>query len=62
MTGLLVLLVLVLISIAVWQLVKIFDLTQIGVGNDEDSQIATDNDNRVNGNLMFAFWESSISL
>lgn len=55
MTGLLVLLVLVLISIAVWQLVKIFDLTQIGVGNDEDSQIATDNDNRVNGNLMFIF-------
>ena len=55
MTGLLVLLVLVLISIAVWQLVKIFDLTQIGVSNDEDSQIATDNDNKVNGNLMFAF-------
>lgn len=55
MTGFLVLLVLALISIAVWQLVKIFDLTQIGASSEEDSQIATDNDNKVNGILMFAF-------
>lgn len=55
MTGFLVLLVLALISIAIWQLVKIFDLTQIGESSSDDSQVANDNDNRVNGNLMFAF-------
>ncbi len=54
MTSFLVLFVLVLLSIAIWQLTKIFDLTQIGQAS-EDSQIATDNDNKVNGYLMFAF-------
>ena len=55
MTGFLVLIVLVLISVAIWQLVKIFDLTQIGVKPEDNLQIATDNDNKVNGYLMFAF-------
>jgi cytochrome c oxidase subunit II len=54
MTSFLVLFVLVLLSIAIWQLTKIFDLTQIGQTSD-DSQIANDNDNKVNGYLMFAF-------
>jgi cytochrome c oxidase subunit 2 len=54
MTSFLVLFILVLLSIAIWQLTKIFDLTQIGQAT-EDSQIATDNDNKVNGYLMFAF-------
>ena len=54
MTGLLVLLVLVLLSVALWQLTKIFDLTQVGKSSDE-TQIADDNDNKVNGYLMFAF-------
>lgn len=54
MTSFLVLFVLVLLSIAIWQLTKIFDLTQIGNSSD-DSQIANDNDNKVNGYLMFAF-------
>lgn len=54
MTSFLVLFVLVLLSIAIWQLTKIFDLTQIGQASD-DSQIANDNDNKVNGYLMFAF-------
>jgi len=54
MTSLLVLLVLVLLSIALWQLTKIFDLTQIGQ-NSENTQIASENDNKVNGYLMFAF-------
>ena len=53
MTGLLIFFVLVLIAIAVWQLTKIFDLTQIGISND--SEVANDKDNRVNGYLMFAF-------
>jgi cytochrome c oxidase subunit II len=54
MTGLLVIIVLVLLSIAIWQMTKIFDLTQVGVSKD-DSQIATDNDNNVQGYLMFGF-------
>ena len=54
MTSLLILVVLVLVSIAIWQLTKIFDLTQVG-GNSDNSQVATDNDNNVNGYLMFAF-------
>ena len=54
MTSLLVLLVLVLLSVALWQLTKIFDLTQVGK-TTENSQVADDNDNKVNGYLSFAF-------
>ncbi|AMA48261.1 MULTISPECIES: cytochrome c oxidase subunit II [Flavobacterium] len=54
MTTLLVLTVLVLLSIAIWQMTKIFDLTQVG-RKDDDSQIATDNDNKVHGYLMIGF-------
>jgi cytochrome c oxidase subunit 2 len=54
MTSLLVLLVLVLLSVALWQLTKIFDLTQVGKQSDE-SQIADDNDNKINGYLSFGF-------
>ncbi len=54
MTSLLVILVLVLLSIALWQLTKIFDLTQVGVQAD-DSQIASDEDNNTQGYLMFGF-------
>lgn len=54
MTTLLVLIVVVLLAVAVWQLTKIFDLTQVGriVNN---TQVANDNDNKVNGYLMFGF-------
>ncbi|GAB3710326.1 cytochrome c oxidase subunit II [Flavobacterium koreense] len=54
MTSLLVLLVLVLLSVALWQLTKIFDLTQVGKQSD-NTQIADDNDNKVNGYLSFGF-------
>lgn len=54
MTSLLVIIVLFLLSIALWQLTKIFDLTQVGSVAD-DSGIATDNDNKVQGYLMFGF-------
>ena len=54
MTSLLVIIVLVLLAVALWQLTKIFDLTQVGSKSD-DSQIATDNDNNVQGYLMFGF-------
>jgi cytochrome c oxidase subunit 2 len=54
MTSLLVIIVLVLLSIALWQLTKIFDLTQVGVSKDE-SQVANDSDNNIQGYLMFGF-------
>ena len=52
MTILLTLTVLALISIALWQITKIFELSQPKKIN---TQIADDDDNRWNGQLMFAF-------
>ncbi|WP_309642455.1 cytochrome c oxidase subunit II [Flavobacterium sp.] len=54
MTSLLVIIVLFLLSIALWQLTKIFDLTQVGADSN-DSGVANDNDNNVQGYLMFGF-------
>jgi cytochrome c oxidase subunit 2 len=54
MTSLLVIIVLVLLAIALWQLTKIFDLTQVGSTSD-NSEIATDKDNNIQGYLMFGF-------
>ena len=54
MTGLLIFLVLVLLSVAVWQLSKIFQLTQAGKTRDT-SPVATDSDNKSNGYMMFVF-------
>ena len=54
MTTLLVLIVVVLLAVALWQLTKIFDLTQVGKFVN-DTQVANDNDNKVNGYLMFGF-------
>lgn len=54
MTSLLVIIVLVLLSIALWQLTKIFDLTQAG-SNADNSQIANDGDNNLQGYIMFGF-------
>ena len=54
MTSLLVIIVLVLLAIALWQLTKIFDLTQVGI-NGGDSQVADDKDNNLQGYLMFGF-------
>ncbi|WP_445956110.1 cytochrome c oxidase subunit II [Yeosuana sp.] len=52
MTALLTIIVLVFILVAIWQMVKIFDLAQAKV---ENSQVATDKDNRINGYLMMGF-------
>ncbi|MDD3003356.1 cytochrome c oxidase subunit II [Flavobacterium sp.] len=54
MTSLLVIIVLVLLAIALWQLTKIFDLTQMGQ-TAQNKQIATFADNRVQGYLLFGF-------
>lgn len=52
MTVFLTILVLVSIMVAIWQLVKIFDLAN---ADSTDSPVATDKDNRVNGYLMMGF-------
>ncbi len=56
MTSLLVILILVLLSVALWQLTKIFDLTQAARGTaNANTQVATDQDNHTQGYLMFGF-------
>ncbi|NDV15625.1 cytochrome c oxidase subunit II [Muricauda sp. TY007] len=52
MTALLTLTVLVLVAIAIWQMTKIFELSQTKTEHDE---IANDSDNKNNGYLLFAF-------
>ncbi|MFM1808218.1 MAG: Cytochrome-c oxidase [Bacteroidota bacterium] len=54
MTTPLILAVLVLVAIAIWQLAKIFELSQLGADRAND-QIANDADNKYNGYLLFAF-------
>jgi cytochrome c oxidase subunit 2 len=54
MTSLLVIIVLVLLAVALWQLTKIFDLTQVGE-NVNNTQVANDKDNNIQGYLMFGF-------
>jgi len=52
MTFLLTIIVLLFIAIAIWQMVKMFDLAQASAKN---GQIATDKDNKFNGYLMIVF-------
>ena len=52
MTALLTILILLAITIAIRQMVKIFDLTQT---NRDTSQVANDKDNSINGYLMLGF-------
>ena len=52
MTAFLSIIIVFFIAIAIWQMVKIFDLAQVGASN---SQVADDNDNRLNGYLMMGF-------
>lgn len=54
MTSLLVIIVLILLAIALWQLTKIFDLTQVGQAAN-NTQVANLEDNKVQGYIMFAF-------
>ena len=54
MTTLLILTVLVLVAIAIWQIGKIFELSQMGKDRST-SEIADDSDNRTNGYLLFGF-------
>ncbi|MBT8257030.1 MAG: cytochrome c oxidase subunit II [Bacteroidia bacterium] len=52
MSAVLTILVLLSITVAIWQMVKIFDLAN---AKRENSQVADDKDNRVNGILMLVF-------
>jgi len=54
MTTLLILTVLVLVAIAIWQMTKIFELSQLKT-DASSSEIANDSDNNYNGYLLFAF-------
>ena len=54
MTTLLILTVLVLVAIAIWQIGKIFELSQMGKDTSA-GEVADDSDNRTNGYLLFAF-------
>ena len=54
MTSLLVIIVLILLAVSIWQISKIYQLSNFG-GKVDDSQIANDKDNKVNGYLMFGF-------
>lgn len=52
MTTLLIFIIVLFVAVAMWQMVKIFDLAQVGASNN---QVATDKDNRFNGYMMIAF-------
>lgn len=55
MNTFLTILILLFIVIAIWQIVKIYDLTQVSTVVIDNSEIANDEDNRINGNLMLGF-------
>ncbi|MCX2719025.1 cytochrome c oxidase subunit II [Lentiprolixibacter aurantiacus] len=52
MSTVLTIAVLVLVAIAIWQMTKIFELSQVKA---EITQVANDKDNKYNGYLLFAF-------
>ena len=52
MTALLIIIVVLFVAVAIWQLVKIFDLAQVDANN---TQVADDKDNKINGYLMMGF-------
>jgi len=52
MTAFLTLIIVLFIAVAIWQMVKIFDLAQVG---SSVSPVATDKDNKINGYLMMGF-------
>ena len=52
MTALLTIIVLIFIAVAIWQMVKIFDLANAG---KETSPVATDKDNSWNAYFMLGF-------
>lgn len=52
MTTLLIFIIVLFVAVAMWQMVKIFDLAQVNTSNN---QVATDKDNKFNGYMMIGF-------
>ncbi len=52
MTALLTIIIVLFVAVALWQMVKIFDLAEVGASN---TQVADDKDNKLNGYLMMGF-------
>ncbi|WP_178987340.1 cytochrome c oxidase subunit II [Winogradskyella schleiferi] len=52
MTALLTIIIVLFAAVALWQMVKIFDLAQVGTTS---SPVATDHDNKINGYMMIGF-------
>jgi len=52
MTALLTIIIVLFVAVAIWQMVKIFDLAEARLDNN---QVANDKDNRINGYLMIWF-------
>ena len=52
MTTLLIFIIVLFVAVAMWQMVKIFDLAQVGASSN---QVATDKDNTFNGYMMIVF-------
>ena len=52
MTAFLTIIIVLFIAVAIWQMVKIFDLAHVGASN---TQVANDSDNRLNGYMMIGF-------
>ena len=52
MTAFLSIIIVLFVAVALWQMVKIFDLAQVGAAN---TQVADDKDNKLQGYLMMAF-------
>ena len=50
-------LILFFVVTAIWQIVKIYDLTQVSTVAKDSSQIANDKDNKVNGLLHYSFYK-----
>ena len=54
MTALFTIIIVLFVAVAIWQLVKIFDLAQLST-DTSNGGIATDYDNKINGQLMLWF-------
>ena len=55
MTAFLTIIIVLFIAVAIWQMVKIFDLAQTHPNLDDTAGVATDKDNNINGYLMLGF-------
>ncbi len=55
MTAFLTIIIVLFVAVAIWQMVKIFDLAQTNPNLDDTAGVATDQDNNVNGYLMLGF-------